>query len=162
MCSICEGTTHDEVLTETRERIERRGFILAGHERTADRPPWLYTIGLVERHNHPELCVLGLPLPRARRVLDIVGQRVLSGERLAGGSTIVVGPARFHVAELDDRVAGGDMLADWHDYYDWQGDLHLRPSALELVRCGRSVRSQPRSPSGNRSSRSARSITAWG
>jgi hypothetical protein len=145
MCSICEGTTQDAVLTETRERIERRGFIMAGHEPTADRPSWLYTIGLIERHNHPELCVLGLRPQRARRLLDIVGQRVLGGERLAPGSDIVVGAARFHVGELDDRVAAGDMMADWHDYYDWRGDPWLRPSALELVRCGRSLH-QPHGP----------------
>jgi hypothetical protein len=65
---------------------------------------------------------------------------VLGGERLAPGSDIAVGAARFHVAELDDRVVGGDMLADWYEYYGWRGDVSLRPSALELVRCGRSLR----------------------
>jgi hypothetical protein len=140
MCSICDGATQDEVLTETSERIERFGFTITGVESTPDQPPWFYTVGLVERHNHPEVGVLGLPPQRARRVLGAVGRRVLGGERLGPGSTVVVGAARYHVAELDDRVVGGEMMAEWHDYYAWQGDLRLRPSVLELVRCGRSLR----------------------
>ncbi|HEV7757607.1 MAG TPA: DUF4262 domain-containing protein [Acidimicrobiales bacterium] len=140
MCSICDGTTYDEVLTDTRGRIDRSGFTLAGIEPGPDQPPWLYTIGLVERHNHPEVSVLGVPVPRAQQLLDIVARRVLAGERLAAGVDLMVGSRRFHVDELDERVVAGDMLAQWHDYYGWRGLDELRPSVLELVRCGRSRR----------------------
>ena len=140
MCSICDGATHDVVLTETSERIERFGFTMLGIEPSPDHPPWVYTVGLVERHNHPEIGVLGLPLERAYRLLDVVARRVLAGERFAAGEAVRVGPTRFHIDELDERVVAGDMMARWHDYYAWQGDLLLRPSVLELVRCGRSRR----------------------
>ena len=140
MCSICDGATHEEVLTETSERIERFGFTMLGIEPNPDKPSGLYTVGLVERHNHPEIGVLGLPVQRGFSVLDAVAQWVLGGERLSPGTDVVVGAARFHVDELDDRVVAGEMMAQWHDYYAWQGDLRLRPSVLELVRCGRSLR----------------------
>ena len=140
MCMICDGATHEEVLTETDERIGRFGFTMVGIEPNPDHPPWLYTIGLVERHNHPELCVLGMPEHAGFRLLDAVSRWVLGGERLAPGRDVIVGGVRYHVDDLDDRVVAGDMLAQWHDYYRWRGDLELRPSALELVRCGRSGR----------------------
>jgi Domain of unknown function (DUF4262) len=140
MCSICDGATHEEVLTETRERIERFGFTMRGIEPNPDHPSWLYTVGLVERHNHPEIGVLGLPVQRGFHILDAVAQRVLGGERLEPGVDVVVGHARYHVDELDERVLAGDMMAQWHEYYDWQGQHELRPSVLELVRCGRSLR----------------------
>jgi hypothetical protein len=140
MCAICDGATREEVLADTHERIERFGFTMAGIEPDPDQPPWLYTIGLIERHNHPEVCVLGLPVQRAYRVLDTVARGVLAGHRLAPGVDVVVGRMRFHVDELDDRVVAGDMLAQWHDYYDWLGQAELCPTAFELVLCGRSPR----------------------
>lgn len=140
MCSICDGATHEEVLTETRERIERFGFTMLGIEPNPDHPPWVYTVGLVERHNHPEIGVLGLPVEQGFDVLDVVARDVLSGGRYAPGDVVVVGPMRFHVDELDDRVVAGDMMAQWHTFYAWRGEHALRPSVLELVRCGRSLR----------------------
>jgi hypothetical protein len=140
MCSICDGATHEEVLTETSQRIERFGFTMLGIEPNPDTPSWVYTVGLVERHNHPEIGVLGLPLQEAYRLLDAVARGVLAGERFAAGEAVRVGQMRYHIDELDDRVVAGEMMAQWHDYYAWQGDLRLRPSVLELVRCGRSLR----------------------
>lgn len=133
---ICDGATRDEVQAETDERIEQFGFTMVGLQPDPDQPSWLHTIGLLERHNHPEVCVLGEPVDDGFRLLDTVARSVLGGTRLSDGQTLDIGGTHWHVAELDERVVAGDMMLQWRDHYAWQGDDGLRLSALELVRCG--------------------------
>jgi hypothetical protein len=136
MCEICDGKTHEEVLTGVHERIQRFGFTMFGVEPDPDHPPWLYTIGLVEHHQHPELCVIGIPVQSGFRLLDTLSHGVLAGDRFEPGHTVMAGDTLFHVQEVDSRLWQGDMFNQWKEYYAWRGDPVPAQSAVELVLCG--------------------------
>jgi hypothetical protein len=140
MCMICDGATRDEVQAETDERIDRFGFTMVGTTPDPDHPSWLHTIGLIERHNHPEMCVLGEPADDGFRLLDTVSRAVLGGTRFSEGQTLEIAGTYWHVSDLDERVVGGEMMVQWRDHYHWMGSDGLRLSALELVRCGTTPR----------------------
>ncbi|MCP2168260.1 DUF4262 domain-containing protein [Goodfellowiella coeruleoviolacea] len=53
-----------------------------------DEPPYAYTVGLSVFRRHPELLTVGLSEQAARTVLNALGARVRSGERLAAGQII--------------------------------------------------------------------------
>jgi hypothetical protein len=136
MCAMCDGETHEKFLTGVHERVQRFGFTMLGVEPDPDHPPWLYTLGLVEHHDHPELSILGAPLAFGYKVLDELSGRVLDGECFEYGDEVVVGGVYLHVDVVDDRLWDGDMFNQWKEYYLWRGDPPPAPSALELIVCG--------------------------
>jgi hypothetical protein len=136
MCEICDGKTHEEVLAGVHERIQRFGFTMFGVEPDPDHPPWLYTIGLVEHHQHPELCVIGVPVQFGFGLLDALSCSVLAGDRFEHGHTVMAGDTLFHVQEVDPRLWQGDTFNQWKEYYTWRGGPVPARSAVELVLCG--------------------------
>jgi hypothetical protein len=149
MCAMCDGATLEEFLEDLHDLIDRHGFTVSGIEPDEDHPTWLYTIGLLDRVDHPELCILGVPLGFGVAVLNKWGNYVLDGNVLAAGETIqstgicyaddettVIGDVTFHVGEVDERLWHGEMFNGWHDYYRWLGGPAPPPHALELRLCG--------------------------
>ena len=115
MCVICDGTTVDQARLDLSNRKERFGWALQGVE--ASRP-WVYTIGLLERFDHPELVMAGVPIRVAGSALNALGARIAGGERFPAGCSgvrvneveAVVGPVH-HV-----HVAAG-LVGRWEDHY---------------------------------------------
>jgi predicted outer membrane lipoprotein len=142
MCAICDGMSYDEVLADMHERVERFGFTMTGIEPDPDHPGWTYTVGLVERRDHPELAILGVPLQVAYTVLTALSRRVLDdGARIQEGEIARINGVYFHVGPIDDRLWDGDMFNQWWNYYTWRDEMGLdppevEPYALELVVCG--------------------------
>jgi hypothetical protein len=136
MCSICDGKTWEQVMQETHDMIGRYGYTLQGVEPDLDHPPWVYTIGLLESFDHPELSILGVPLNFGMSVLGAVAQGVVDGDWYQAGETVAVGGSlHFHIAEVDPQLWEGDMFGSWHNYYTWRGDHPAEQWALELVTC---------------------------
>jgi Domain of unknown function (DUF4262) len=140
MCAICDGQSFEEALAEMHDRIDRFGFTMTGIEANPDHPPWIYTVGLVEHHDHPELAVLGVPERYAYLVLETLAQHLFRGGRFAPGETVEVGGVGFHVCPVDERLWEGDMFNQWWNYYGWRDEMRLDPpdivpDALELVVC---------------------------
>ena len=149
MCAMCDGVTHEEFLEDLHDLIGRHGFTVSGIEPDADHPTWLYTIGLVDSVDHPELAVLGVPLGFGISVLNSWGNYVLDGNVLAAGETIqstgvryadaettVVGNVSFHIGTVDPRLWEGEMFNQWYAYYDWLGGPAPPPDAVEMRLCG--------------------------
>jgi Domain of unknown function (DUF4262) len=142
MCAICDGQSYEEALAEMHERIGRFGFTMTGIEPDPDHPGWIYTVGLVERCDHPELAILGVPLDFAYAVLTTLSRRVLDrGARVHAGELARVNGVDFHVGPVDSRLWEGDMFNQWWNYYAWRDEMgleppDLEPHALELVVCG--------------------------
>ena len=115
MCAICDGTTVDEARLDLANRKQRFGWALQGVE--ASRP-WVYTIGLVERFDHPELVMAGVPIPVAGSALNALGARIAEGERFPPGCSGV----RVHEVEVVTgvvhhvHVAAG-LVGQWEDHY---------------------------------------------
>src|SRR5436305_419120 len=67
MCDMCNGKTESEVLLDLGEKIRRNGYVLQGVEGGASEPSWVYTIGLLDHLDHPELTVAGRAANRRPR-----------------------------------------------------------------------------------------------
>jgi len=136
MCSLCDGTSYEQLLEDTGERIERIGFTMVGVEADLDHPPWTYTIGLVEGYDHPELAMLGIPIELAAEVISALATRVLDGDRIVPGVDLLFDGVPFHVDEVDQQLWAGERFNQWKAYYDWTGDPPATPSAIEVIPCG--------------------------
>ena len=71
----------DEVDARVRGDIERHGWHVVIVPPADDSPGWAHSIGLVERHTHPELLVFGSEPSRLGALVNALGERVRSGRR---------------------------------------------------------------------------------
>lgn len=141
MCAICDGQTYEEHLAGMHERIGRFGFTMVGIEPSPDHPPWIYTVGLVEHHDHPEMAILGVPVEVSYAVLTALSRKVLRGTRIKKGEMARVNGVRYHIDAVPDGLWDGDMFNQWWEYDSWRDDMNLEPpevepAALELAVCG--------------------------
>lgn len=78
-------TPADQALFETDASIAKYGFhataVLGGHE----GPSWVYTVGLLETHDHPELITFGLPPGAAHGVISAIVEQIREGTRHPAG-----------------------------------------------------------------------------
>ncbi len=77
----------DEVDARVLADIERHGWHVVLIPPEGDAPGWAHTIGLWERHRHPELLVFGSEPRQLAALLNALGERVRSGRRFAAGET---------------------------------------------------------------------------
>jgi hypothetical protein len=138
MCEICDGKTHEEVLEGMNERIAKFGFTMQGVEGTPDQPPWIYTVGLVDGFDHPELYLRGYPFQLASTLVDGLAGMVVDGTQLKAGETVGFGnDTHIHLDAVDPQAWGdGDTFNQWWNYYWWRGEGVPDPSALEVRLCG--------------------------
>lgn len=145
MCDICNGMSFDEQFENIEEKIEEYGFTLMGVEAGPEHPPWIYTIGLVENHEHPELWMRDLSLDVAYELTDVIARRVAAGEQFAPGDDVFVDGLCVHVRPVGDELWNGNRFAMWHQYYGEWADViaPAAPSALELYPCLRHSPPEP-------------------
>lgn len=131
---MCDGGTVDEYNAIVSNNIEKSGWHLTGVDRSDSSPGWVYTIGLIERFDHPELVVMGgCCMECAAAQLNDLGRLIQAGTRLAVGTAVCDGhpggPARFghvHAGRWKDR------LGSWMTYYTPLG-LPFERSALQVI-----------------------------
>ena len=120
MCELCDGATIEELREELAERIEWFGWggqYVEGDPEAND--PWAYTIGLVERWNHPELVVASLSYERSAALLDMVVDEIQAGRRFEAGVTATVNGVDLSFAAVHPRQFERNVFARWFDYYEW-------------------------------------------
>ena len=69
--------------------IEEHGYLVTGVG-SADPPHWAYTVGLLDRADHPELIVAGPHFRIAGSIVNHVGRQILDGARFDAGNTLFV------------------------------------------------------------------------
>jgi hypothetical protein len=75
----------DEIELRVRSDIERHGWHVVIVPPEDGSPGWAHSIGLCERHRHPELLVFGSEPRQLGALVNALGERVRSGRRFAAG-----------------------------------------------------------------------------
>ena len=133
MCRMCEGFSLEDVLALESAAIDEYGFIVMAVE-DAEEPSsamrWCYTIGLLERADHPELIVAGPSVEVGGGLLNRLGKRVLAGGRFQVGDRLNVGRGTARVGAVHPIQYAIDTFNVWHNL---QAVGALDVPALEAV-----------------------------
>jgi hypothetical protein len=76
------------------DNIDEFGWTAVGTQ-TEDGIPFLYTIGLMEKYNHPEIIVTGINMGQAKAIVDIAVSRIANGRQFGAGeisNEVIDGP----------------------------------------------------------------------
>jgi Domain of unknown function (DUF4262) len=134
---MAEMSVRDEALFRIDWAIETHGFFIQYVFGDADRPPWAYTVGFLER-DYPELVVLGLDDVSAAGFLHGVYDRIAAGDPPAVGREhaheCCGNPYRLVPIPLDRwLMPDDDLLLGCRDYYGVRGRFPTEPRAAQLV-----------------------------
>lgn len=127
---MCDGASSAEVDQWLQATIERVGWALMGVE-DGRSVGWTYTIGLVDRFDHPELVVVGMG-SAAGHLLNELGLRVEAGERLDVSSVPEVGGHLFSIGSVDPAQFSHGAFAVWTSYYRRHIGEYVPPVALQV------------------------------
>jgi hypothetical protein len=72
---------------EIAESVQRHGWHAIAVEGTEDEPPFVYTIGLCDRFDHPELVIVGLEAKVAHSLLSDMLAEIRTGRKYVPGET---------------------------------------------------------------------------
>jgi hypothetical protein len=72
---------------EIAESVQRHGWHAIAVEGTASEAPFIYTIGLCDKFEHPELVIVGLPSNVAHSLLADVVKAIRTGQQYRPGET---------------------------------------------------------------------------
>jgi hypothetical protein len=92
---------------------------------------WVYTIGLLEEFDHPELVTVGYPVEEAAELLDEFAALVTARLRFEANSTITVNTSEVGIVSVQERYLEDGMMRVWHHYYEGPATLTLR--AVQFV-----------------------------
>jgi hypothetical protein len=132
MCMMCDGASPDEVIDRYGELIDEHGWVAVGVGGTARAPGWIYTIGLTETYNHPELVVVTCSVDAAHRRLRGVIDGIAEGRYIEAGRQVIegVGPAECRAVATNQLEAG--LIAYWPTVAHRQGwDLTV-PAVIQI------------------------------
>ena len=129
---MCEGFSLDDVLALDAAHIAEYGFINIGVDvREPGGCPWAYTVGLLDRADHPELIVAGPSLETCGPILSTLAHAVLDdGERFEVGERIDLGRGDAVIGAVHEIQYVLDTFNFWHNLADY-GAVHS--TALEAV-----------------------------
>ncbi|MEX2294139.1 MAG: DUF4262 domain-containing protein [Acidimicrobiales bacterium] len=128
MCSLCDGSTYEEVLDDLHHIVQHFGWALQGVKAS---PPWVYTIGLIERFDHPELVLAGVDISVAMGVLNALGTMIATGERLEPGrSGVSVAEVEVAFGSVHPVHISAGLVGMWQERYARQPGV---PPPLEVV-----------------------------
>ena len=109
MCRMCEGLSQEDVFAEESAIIEKHGYLVTGVG-AGEPTHWAYTVGLLDRADHPELIVAGPPFEIAGATINHVGRQILEGTRFDVGDTVVVPEGELFECETTLRVGAVDPI----------------------------------------------------
>jgi hypothetical protein len=129
---ICDGYTFEEVLAYEAAQLELERFLVqaVGSPDPPHAANWAYTVGLLDRAEHPELIVVGTDVGVGTRLLRALGDAVLAGERFAPGEMIHINGEIARVGAVAPIQYTLDTFNSWHNLRSY-GALHA--PALEAV-----------------------------
>lgn len=132
MCKICDGQTPDEFDADFDRIIRDHGWGLMSVEADERSLGWVYTVGLIERFDHPELVTVNLEPEMAAVVLNDLGEAVRAGHRLAPGSVPAGTGVFVELFEVHPRQIEHGVFATWVDRFAWMPEPPVF-GALEVV-----------------------------
>lgn len=133
MCMMCDGATRDEVRELLRHKIDVHGWASQAVMARAGLPGWVYTVGLTERFDHPELVVAACDLQAAHTILDQLVARVEDGASLVDLHEITLrGGERYAAGFAHPAQLRAGLLAFWTDLYRSEGRYDLPLEALVI------------------------------
>ncbi|HVJ96808.1 MAG TPA: DUF4262 domain-containing protein [Acidimicrobiia bacterium] len=132
MCRICDGEDPEDLMQEDAARIAFYGYTMqaVGDDEHA---PWVYTVGLLDGFDHPELIIAGASLKTSGRILAAMADAVTEGFTYDVGDSITVGGNTISFGAVHEVQYGLSTFATWHNLRD-EGVLKAeRLEALQIV-----------------------------
>ena len=136
MCRVCEGFSQEDELLLTAATIAEYGYMVMGVGAASGDPPggpeWAYTVGLLDRADHPELIVAGPEFVSTGALLNEIGRSILAGPRYAVGDTFRSSSGVVRFGAVDPIQYRLGTFNVWHDL-ERMGLLHVGPlEALQV------------------------------
>jgi hypothetical protein len=144
-----------DLMDKIRKDVLETGVSFISVFRDSNSPGFMYTIGLFERHRHPELVVVGLPRDLGHWLLDTLSARVATGDRFVAGpkyDNILEPPYRLALREVhrenmpeyvgmalryygnSDFTVNQVFLPDVRDLFPWEEGYKAKvPADLRLL-----------------------------
>ena len=133
-CVMCNGATRDECLDRIHRRVLDHGFTMQAVGASLNERGVVYTIGLVDKYDHPEFVVAGRPIGEAARVVEPLAMGVTEGNRYKPGETILLGgELLLGVGKVHERHLRDGLLAAWKAYYEYLGRVDLSLDAVQIL-----------------------------
>ena len=117
MCRVCEGFSFEDSILLDAASLAEYGWIMSGVRSDPDAgiPPWLYTVGLLDVADHPEMIIAGVSTESSARILHILAGRVLDGEQFFVGDYIDVGLGKASVGAVHPIQYELGTFNVWHE-----------------------------------------------
>lgn len=126
-------TWFDEMLANIHSHIETKGWSLMAVLGDRHRLPWCYTIGLLEKFDHPELVMIGLDEASMGAILNEVASQVADGRRLVAGDRTLASDMPVLLDAVNDAHWDQDLFAKWWHYYLFTGVAPSPQTALQVL-----------------------------
>jgi len=117
MCEICDGKTEEEIFDNMYARVAARGWTLQGVEPGEHSSGWVYSIGLIENFDSPELVVTGVALESGGGLLSDICERIADGLRVEAGDALDLDGYIFEFDAVHPSYIAHDLFASWVRYY---------------------------------------------
>lgn len=143
MCIACDAKSLDHAVELITNDIELRGWTTVATRPTEGRPRWVYTIGLEQSFDHPELLVVACTTNDAMDLLYDLVCEVEDGQRLFPGD--LVDTLHGHVPVVEAGEAQRTLpLLPLREAYDASIGHRARPwPPLQLLARGLTCRAHP-------------------
>jgi hypothetical protein len=126
-------TWFDEMLANIHRNIDIAGWSLMCVMGDRKHLPFCYTIGLVDRFDHPELCMIGMNDQSMSVPMTELGIDVSEGRRFTVGEKLEVANVPILVGEVHSAHLDSILFSKWHHYYEAVGYPARPPSALQVL-----------------------------
>ena len=115
MCEICDRMTYEEANARQAARIEEHGYTMQFvGDSDDDANGWVYTIGLLDIADHPELILAGVTPRLGAALVGSCASGVLDGECFHVGDRIDFGDAIADVGAVHPIQYELDTFASWY------------------------------------------------
>lgn len=121
MCAICDGMSWEEYERRTEMVFTVNGWVWTGVEPTASNPGWVYTVGLSENFDHPDLLIRDGVFEAQRDALRFVASAIADGYE---GIEALVASSGLRMSTIDASELAWDVLIDWEQRYGRRPDRH--------------------------------------
>lgn len=119
----------EDLIKKTQRNIDEFGLQVIMVSATNYFPPFVYSIGLVQTYNHPEVICFGLPKNLGHTIINDIAQLIKNGETIEPGKiyTNIFKDSKAIFLEVDNRNLGNYFGAAFNYYGDKSFD------ALQVV-----------------------------
>jgi Domain of unknown function (DUF4262) len=118
----------DHVDTKALADIASCGWHVIKIQEEAGTSGWAFSVGLYHSFGHPEVAIFGLPLSAMHAIINVVGERVASGEKFAG-ATVASGIVKRY------DCAFRDVAKRWYRPFFGYARWLYRGDDFPMVQC---------------------------